>query len=73
MGYIDVWEHYGDDRYPSNEDLYSPELDFMDTCVASVSFLLSDRILVYVSRLGYNHLAFKTFLFSLLACEPPYP
>ena len=36
-GYIDVWEHYGDDGYPSNEDLYSPELDFMDTCMASVS------------------------------------
>ena len=29
---------YGDDGYSSNEDLYSPELDFMDTCVASVSF-----------------------------------
>ena len=38
MGYIDVWEHYRDDRYPSNEDLHSLELDFMDTCVASVSF-----------------------------------
>ena len=37
MGYIDVWEHYGDDGCSSNEDLYSPELDFMDTCVASVS------------------------------------
>ena len=23
-GYIDVWEHYEDDRCPSNEDLYSP-------------------------------------------------
>ena len=31
-------EHYGDEGYPNNEDLYSPELDFMDTCVASVSF-----------------------------------
>ena len=30
-------EHYGDDGCPSNEDLYSLELDFMDTCVASVS------------------------------------
>ena len=46
---------------------------FMDTCVASVSFLLSVRILGYVSRLGYNHLDFRTCLFSLLACEPPYP
>ena len=73
MGYIDVWEHYEDDGYPSNEDLCSPKLDFMDTCVASVSFLLSVRILGYVSRLGYNHLAFRTCLFSLLACEPPYP
>ena len=36
-GYIDVWEHYEDDGCPSNEDLYSLELDFMDTSVASVS------------------------------------
>ena len=36
-GYIDVWEHYGEDGYLSNEDLYNPELDFMDTCVASMS------------------------------------
>ena len=51
--------------------MYNPKLDFMDTCVASVSFLLSVRILGYVSRLG--HLDFRTCLFSLLACEPPYP
>ena len=31
MGYVNVWEHYGDDGYPSNEDLYSLELDFTDT------------------------------------------
>ena len=60
-------------RYPSNENMYNSELDFMDTCVASVSFLLSVRILGYVSRLGYNHLAFMTYLFSFLASEPPYP
>ena len=35
-GYIDVWEHYGDDGYPNNEDLYRLEMDFVDTCVASV-------------------------------------
>ncbi|KAL6333875.1 hypothetical protein AAG906_039285 [Vitis piasezkii] len=33
-GYIDVLKHYGDDGYPSNEDQYSLELDFLDTCVA---------------------------------------
>ena len=38
MGCIDVWEHYGDDGYSSNENMYSPELDFMDTYVANVSF-----------------------------------
>ncbi|RVW80564.1 hypothetical protein CK203_051272 [Vitis vinifera] len=38
MGYIDVWEHSGGDRYidadwsPIIEDLYSPELGFMDVC-----------------------------------------
>ena len=53
--------------------MYSPELDFMETCVARVLCLLSVRILGIVSRLGYNHLAFRTCLFSLLACEPPYP
>ena len=35
---MNVWEYYGDDRYPSNEDSYRPELDFIDTCVANVSF-----------------------------------
>ena len=55
----------------------------MKTCIAlswiswihawPMLFLFSIRILGYVSRLGYNHLAFKTCLFSLLACEPPYP
>ena len=38
MAYIDVWKHYRDDEYPNNEDMYSLELDFMDTCMANVSF-----------------------------------
>ena len=42
MGYNDVWERFGGDRQidanwsPIIEDLYSPELGFMDICVASV-------------------------------------
>ena len=42
MGYTDVWEHSGGERHfdvgrsPIIEDLYSPELGFMDICVASV-------------------------------------
>ena len=42
MGYIDVWEHSGGDRHfdvdwsSIIEDLYIPELGFMDICVASV-------------------------------------
>ena len=46
MGYIDVWEHSGGGRHvdanwsPIFEDLYSPELGFMDICVISV-FLFS--------------------------------
>ena len=51
-GYIDVWEHYGDDGYPSNEDLYSLELDYMDTCMASVSLCLFVMILGCVSLMG---------------------
>ena len=41
-GHIDVWEHCGGDRHIGVdwssivEDLYSPELGFMDICVASV-------------------------------------
>ncbi|KAL6325933.1 hypothetical protein AAG906_038424 [Vitis piasezkii] len=39
MGYIYVWEHFRGGRHidvdwsPTFEDLYSPELDFMDICV----------------------------------------
>ena len=47
MGYIDVREHSGGEQHfvvdwsPIIIDLYSPELDFMDICVASVfPFLL---------------------------------
>ena len=46
-GYTDVWEHSEGERHfcvdwsPIIEDLYSPELDFMDICAASVfPFLL---------------------------------
>ena len=45
-GYIDAREHSGGDRHtdvgrsPIIEDLYSPELGFMDICVASVFSLL---------------------------------
>ena len=45
-GYIDVREHSGGERHfdvswsPISEDLYSPELGFMDICVASVFSLL---------------------------------
>ena len=41
-GYTDVWEHPGGDRHtdversPIIEDLYSPELGFMDICEASM-------------------------------------
>ena len=41
-GYIDVWEHFGGDRHigvdwsPIIEDLYSPELGFMDICTTSM-------------------------------------
>ena len=40
-GYIDVWEHSGErhtdvGRSPIIEDLYSPELGFMDICATSV-------------------------------------
>nr|CAN82030.1 hypothetical protein VITISV_028549 [Vitis vinifera] len=44
MGYIYVWEHFGGGRHidadwsPNFEDLYSPELDFMDICVARSQF-----------------------------------
>ena len=55
----------------------------MGTCVARVSFLLSVRILGYVSHLGYNHLALG-LAFSLcwlvshltpevLPCQNPAP
>ena len=47
MGYIDVWEHSGGGRHidvdwsPNFEELYSPELDFMDICTVNVfPFLL---------------------------------
>ena len=46
MGYIDVREHFGGNRHidadwsPIIEDLYSPELGFMDICVTSVFHLL---------------------------------
>ena len=42
MDYIYVWEHFGDGRHidvdwgPIFEDLYSPELGFMDIGVTSV-------------------------------------
>ena len=45
-GYIDVWERFGGDRHidadwsPIIEDLYSPELCFMDICATSVFHLL---------------------------------
>ena len=44
MGYIYVWEHFGGgghtdaDWSPIFEDLYSPELGFMDICVTNVFF-----------------------------------
>ena len=47
MGYIYVQEHFGGGQHtnancsPIFEDLYSPQLDFMDICVTSVfRFLL---------------------------------
>ncbi|RVX16108.1 hypothetical protein CK203_014440 [Vitis vinifera] len=49
---MDVWEHYGDDKYPSNEDSYSLELDFMDICMASMSLCLLVMILACVSFVG---------------------
>ena len=45
-GYIDVWEFYGEgqhanaDRSPIIEDLYSLELELMDTYVANLFPLL---------------------------------
>ena len=50
MGYIDVWEHSGGDQHIDVnwssiiEDLYSPELGFMDiyaTSMFPLSFLAS--------------------------------
>ena len=41
-GYTDVWEYSGGERHVDVdwsliiEDLYSPELGFMDICVANV-------------------------------------
>ena len=41
-GYTDVWEYSRGERHvdadwsPIIEDLYSPELDFMDICAANV-------------------------------------
>ena len=59
MGYIDVWEHSGGDRYidadwsPIIEDLYSPELGFMDVCATSMFSLL-----LYLHRVfRYTHTA----------------
>ena len=51
MGYIYVWEHCGGGQHidatwsPIFEDLYSSELDFMDTCASSVFplFILDHR------------------------------
>ena len=46
MSYIYVWEHFGGGRHidadwsSTFDDLYSPELDFMDICVINV-FLFS--------------------------------
>ena len=46
MGYTDVWKHSIVERHivvdwsPIIEDLYSPELGFMDICAASVFHLL---------------------------------
>ena len=46
MGYTDVWEHSGGKRHsdvdwsPIIDDLYSPELGFMDSRVASVFHIL---------------------------------
>ena len=46
MGYIDAREHSGGDRHidadwsPIIEDLYSPELGFMDSRVTSVFHFL---------------------------------
>ena len=42
MGYNDIWEHSGGSQHIDAdwssifEDLYSPELGFMDICAASV-------------------------------------
>ena len=46
MGYIDVWEHSEGSRYtdadwsPIFEDLYSPDLGFMDICATNMFPLL---------------------------------
>ena len=46
MSYIDVWEHSRGGEHTDVdwrsifEDLYSPELDFMDICVTSVFLFL---------------------------------
>ena len=69
MGYIDVWEHHGEDDYPRKEDLYSPELDFMDTYVASVLF----KTLGCVSSFWYGHPALRTCFCLLFPLKPPYP
>ena len=46
MGYSDVWEHSGESQHIDAdwssifEDLYSPELGFMDICVTIVFLFL---------------------------------
>ena len=46
MGYIDVWEHSGGSQHtdanwsPIFEDLYSPDLGFMDICATNMFPLL---------------------------------
>ena len=69
MGYINIWEHHGEDDYPSKEDFYSPELYFMDTYMASVLF----RTLGCVSSCWYNHPTFRTCFCPLFPLKAPYP
>ncbi|KAL6316761.1 hypothetical protein AAG906_020445 [Vitis piasezkii] len=71
-GYIDVWEHSGGDRRidvdwsPIIEDLYSPELGFMDVCATMTTIfhdMMHRDVEVYVddmimkSRDRSDHLA----------------
>ena len=61
LGYIYVWEHSGEGRHIDAdwslifEDLYSPELGFMDICVTNVFFFFFFFLASYDFRKHPHH------------------